>query len=524
MIFTTAEALDKGREYAVQGEHRDAIGLFRGVLVHEPENFEAMLRLGSSLFEMKDYYEALYWFWRARKINRRHPLALTNYGLCLSQVGHPEEGVADLERAAAIVTKENAPLAIRALVYNNLGNTLERLCRHVDALAAFDKGIAADPHDAFPHYNRGIALLRLNRRHEAIAALNRSLELSGRVDASASRLNNADALYNRAMALLLLGDFKNGFRDYEARLHTSEHKREISLPAEKEWKGETWGDKPLFVCAEQGVGDTIQFLRFLPALRERGPVMLAVQTALQPLVKDTWPDLPLLPARAQIPNDSYSHWVHLMSLPYRLGVETEADIPAPWVPTISPEPLGFTIGLPMNVGVCWAGNFLHKNDDHRSIPLHTFGRLFDAPCNFVSLQQMRQGEEGEFVALKAQHRNLLGLYFDDWRGTAAALLNLDLVITADTAVAHLAATLGLPTWILVPAYSTDWRWQLERIDSPWYPSVRLFRQTKVGDWSQTLDAVRKVLIDETGSSRNNASASGGIISVRRSDGGPDLAA
>jgi hypothetical protein len=304
------------------------------------------------------------------------------------------------------------------------------------------------------------------------------------------------------MATLLLGEFKNGFRDYEARLQTSEHVKEISLPPDKEWNGEPWGDKPLFVVAEQGIGDTIQFLRFIPKLRKRGPVMLAVQTDLHPLVKATWPDLQLLPGKAEIPNDSYSHWVQLMSLPHQLGVEIDSDLPAPWAPKVGEDLIDewncvdripFTPNL--RVGICWAGNFRHKNDDHRSIPLHTFARLFDAPCNFVSLQQMRQGEEEEFRTLRGLHPNLSALYLDDWRDTAAVLQNLDLVITVDTAVAHLAATLGVPTWILVPAYSTDWRWQLERSDSPWYPSVKLIRQTKVGDWETALKRVRSNLTE-----------------------------
>ena len=495
--ISIGEALDAGTALAIAGEHVKAMELFKGVLIHEPQNFEAIQRLGSSLFESSRYHEALYWFWRGRKINRRHPLALTNYGLCLSQLGHPDEGLVDLQRAAIRVEKEPVSNGVKALVYNNLGNCLERLKMHPEALVALDKGIACNPSDPFPHYNRGIALVRLNRYEDGIKALERSLELQPPAE-SVSRLNNADARYNRGMARFALGDLKGGFEDYEYRLLTSEHQENNGLPTEKKWDGGPL-DAPLLVVAEQGLGDTIQSLRFIPALLARGHrVILAVQPALAPMVKDVWPDIETIAGNTQVQNDTYGAWVLLMSLPYWLGIEKESDLPAPWRPIIDGERIekwqghlnpfkGIT-----NVGICWSGNFQHKNDEHRSIPLKQFATLFDANAdvNFVSLQQMRPGETHEFAELKKDHSNLSALLLQDFRNTAAVMLNLDLVITVDTAVAHLAASLGVPTWILIPKYSTDWRWQLKRTDSPWYPSARLYRQTKVGDWDTTLKQAR----------------------------------
>ena len=182
MVLTTqsrdlsiGEALDLGVQFAMAGNNKSACTMFRGVLIHEPENFEAIERLGSSLFEMGEYHEALYWFWRGRKIDRRQPLALTNYGLCVSQLGHWEEGIEDLRRAVYQAEKNPLSNEAMALVYNNLGNTLERLKHYDEALVTLDKGIAYNPKDSFPHYNRGIVLLRLNRQHDAIASLDRAL-------------------------------------------------------------------------------------------------------------------------------------------------------------------------------------------------------------------------------------------------------------------------------------------------------------------------------------------------------------
>lgn len=503
--LTLDQALDLGCQMASIGNHQSAIGLFKGVLIHQSAHFEAIERLGASLFELGRYHEALYWFWRGRKLDRRHPLALTNYGLAVSQLGHPEEGLPDLERAAQNAEKQKAPAGVRALVYNNLGNTLERLNRHADALIALDKGISADPLDPFPHYNRGIALLRLNRHREAITALDTSLGLRGPINNSASRLNEADALYNRGMGRLLLGEFKGGFSDYEARLLTSENEViNLGLPADKKWTGaDSLEGKTILLHCEQGIGDDIQFLRFVPMLKARNPttILVIAHAATAPLVAHLG-GVQVMPTGADL-TGKYDCWVALMSLPMCLGIKSEAEIPPPfWFPIEAErgETWRAALGLSrvtLNVGVCWAGNWRHKNDRHRSIPLETFAALFDAPdCNFVSLQQIRPDETDLFAGLKETHTNLHAFYFDDLRDTAAAMLNLDLVISVDTAVAHLSATLGVPTKILVPAFGTDWRWMLKRSDSPWYPTATLYRQAKVGDWSSVIARLRSDLQDQ----------------------------
>lgn len=497
--LTIGQALDLGTELAMRGDHRGAIGLFRGVLIHEAENFEAIERLGSSLFELKHYYEALYRFDRGLKLNRKHPMALTNYGLCLSQVGHPDEGLPYLERAVYQAEgREDLSRQARALIYNNLGNTLERLQRYAEALPILEKGIAQNPNDAFPHYNRGIVLLRLNRHREALAAFDHALSLDP---------DNADAHYNRGMGRLVLGELKQGFEDYEYRLVTSETGvPNLGLPADKKWTGQDITGKTLLIHGEQGLGDDIQFFRYLTVLAERHPnakLKLVCHTATSPLVEAARLPIELLKTGEPLAADCFDYWVPLMSLALRLGTIDEASIPAPfwfpvstgraehWKTTIAP------VGGALNVGCVWAGNFQHKNDAHRSIPLKQFGALFNTPgCNFVSLQQMRQEDMAEFAKLKEKHGDWLkALYFDDLRDTAAAILNLDVVVTVDTAVAHLAASLGVPTFILLPAFSTDWRWQRERSDSPWYPTARLLRQSKVGNWATVIAAVTDTLID-----------------------------
>jgi Flp pilus assembly protein TadD len=501
--LSIGEALDLGCEHAMAGNHEQACGWFRGVLKHDPENFEATQRLGASLFEQKRYYEAYWWFTRGLKINRRHPLALTNFGLCLGQLGYPEEGLPDLERAVAIMEKSVGFSAdVKALCYNNLGNSLERVARYADALTALDKGIACNPADPFPHYNRGIVLLRLNRHREAIAALEQSLELRGPAIDSPSRLNEADARYNLGCARLLLGDLKAGFEGYEYRLVTSENGGpNFGLNPARKWDGtQDIAGKRLLVHSEQGLGDTIQFLRFVPELVRRGANVQMICHAQDRVLCEQIPGVEL----PEVGTDfTFDLWVPLMSLPLCFGLASEADIPPPWAPKNEPgrnDRWGYELTRgqlesarahtalrdvdALNVGICWAGNWQHKNDKHRSIALSTFAKLFEAASvNFVSLQQLRAEDTNSPLLNRP---NVSCLWLDDWRDTAAVIRNLDLVITVDTAVAHMAASTGTPTWILIPKFSTDWRWQFERADSPWYPAARLYRQAKVGDWPSVI--------------------------------------
>jgi tetratricopeptide (TPR) repeat protein len=532
--LSMGEALDLGTEYAMAGNHKSAMMLFRGVLIHDPLNFEAIERLGSSLFEDRQIHEALYWFWRGIKINRRNPLSLTNYGLTISQLGHYEEGLEFLRLAVFQVEKtEGVSPAVKALVYTNMGNTLERLLRHEEALEALDKAVAYNAEDPFPHYNRGIALLRLNRHREAIDAIERSLILRPPATDSTSRLNEADALYNRGTGRLILGDLKRGLPDYDARHTTSDNKTpNLNLPPEKQWKGEPLEGKKLLVHAEQGLGDTIQFLRFLPPLMERcSDVHLVVQTALRPFA-NAIPGLKVSGGGEELPE--YDYWIAIMSLAHRLGVEREQDIPKPWLPDAVGDGRRILAGaeLPQGfcVAVCWAGNWQHKNNAHRSIPLETFAELFDAPCQFISVQQMQQADTHAFAKIKdtGKYPNVTALWLNDFRDTAAVLLNCDLVISVDTATAHLAGSLGVPTWVLIAKYGTDWRWQLEREDSPWYPSVRLFRQAKIGDWESVITRMRKKLsngqkaIDPAGVGQTKAATNGSAIAATAAEASANL--
>lgn len=485
------EALDAGIELAMAGRHREAAAYFRGVLVHEPANFEAIERLGTSLFSIGQKHEAFFLFWRGRKLAPTHPLALANYGMALVDLGEIEEGVKELERAEARARKmPQLSDSARALIFNNLGNALEKSGRYEEALRALESGLALRPKDEFAQYNRGIVLSRLGRYAEAIEVFDRVLERNPA---------DPDVRYNRGLAHLLLGNLAQGFADYEYRLLTSDNpKPNFGLPAGKRLNGsqDIAGRTVLLYC-EQGLGDDIQFFRFIGPLLDLGPSRLKIVTHTA--------TLPLLPRHEAIevlrpgdPLGDYDHWVALMSLPYCFGITEESQIPAPFSPPIEEdriaawkERIGAAASGRLRVGVCWAGNFRHKNDAFRSIRLREFARLFETDgCFFVSLQQLRREDEELFGELARRH-GVASFALDDFRETAAIIKNVDIVVSADTAVAHLAASVGTKTLILVPDISTDWRWQIGRSDSPWYPQATIFRRR--GSWRPTLEEVREYL-------------------------------
>ena len=367
-----------------------------------------------------------------------------------------------------------------AAAHLNLGNACadldrldeaERFCRHA---------VALDPALAEAHASLGFALTSLGRLEEAIAACEAAIAL---------RPEFAQAHWNRATACLLKGDFATGFQEYEWRKrHDGFRRHFLDLPGPV-WRGEPLAGRAILVNAEQGLGDTIQLSRFLPLLAARGArVVLACDTRLIPLLR-TMPGVAAAIPRGSEP-PPYDAWIDQMSLPRLFGL-TPTTIPgaAGYLSADPARVAAWRAALPpgRKVGVVWAGNPAHSNDRRRSLPPEQLARLLAAPARFVSLQVgPRAAERRTLVDLSPR----LG----DYAETAALVATLDLVVTVDTSVAHLAGALGVETWVMLP-FAPDWRWILGRDDSPWYSSVRLFRQERPGAWggvvTSVLDALRQ---------------------------------
>lgn len=510
--------LNLGSVYGVLGAHAAALASFDRALALDPASADAHANRGLSLVKMGRYQEALTSLDAALERVPTHVAALDNRGVALRELGQAEAGLASHDAALAR-RADYAPGHI------NRGATLQAMGLYKEALAAYDRGIVLAPNEAEAHSNRGTVLQALGRWDEAKDAYdlalalrpaypdalgNRAvlLDMMGRQQAAltdfdaALALRPADATirFNASLCRLRLGDLAAGWADFESRWGTrlmAAERRDFDRPR---WHGEAAAGRVL-LYAEQGFGDTLQFCRYAPLVADRGvEVVLEVQAPLVRLLKRLDPRITVLARGDALP--SFDAQCPLMSLPlvFGTGLDTvpsaggylhaDADRVAAWRARLpSSGPL---------VGLVWAGAprhhdpHLHAADARRSLRLAQLAALGTVPgVTFVSLQK---GEAAVQAATAPAGMRLLdlGAELRDFDDTAALVAALDLVVTVDTAAAHLAGALGVPVWVL-NRFDTCWRWLLGRDDSPWYASLRLFRQATPGDWAPVIVAVTEAL-------------------------------
>jgi hypothetical protein len=390
--------------------------------------------------------------------------------------------------AAAAIAHETRALALRpgdAEALCNRGIALRALDRVEEALADYEAVIAARP-DFAPALNlKGVALAALNRHAEAIACYDRALAIQPHF---------APAHLNRGLSELVTGGFDAGWRDFEWRWTGSDTQIPKRPFAQPQWRGENAKGKTVLVHAEQGLGDAIQFSRYVPAMMERGiDVVLEVQPALEGLLVQ----LGARVVRLGDPLPRFDLHCPILSLPlaFETGVDSiPADIPYLRASTARVQRWRERLGTQdrPRVGIAWSGSKMLRNDRNRSIPLSRLATLRDPRWTLVSLQKEVRDSDREALAT-GEPIHPLGEEFEDFLDTAAVIEQLDVVVTVDTAIAHLSGALGKPTWILLP-FAPDWRWMLDREDSPWYPTARLFRQPRPGDWESALQRVGQELL------------------------------
>ncbi len=373
-----------------------------------------------------------------------------------------------LKLYALAVTLEPDFIAARL----NLGNVLNALDRPVDAILHYDLAIAQQGDYALAHLARAVALTALNRHEDAITAYDRALAIDPQFSAAA---------YGKALRLLQLGRYAEGWPLHEAHWRGAEPRPYPDTPY---WTGcEPLKDKTILAYAEQGLGDALQFYRYVPALAARGArVIVNVDPALRPLFVGR-PEIDRLVAAGQ-PRPPFDYHVSFLSLPCAFATTLET-VPgqAPYVFAPQDRAAHWAARLPKSrfrVGLVWSGNPGHSNDRNRSLTFQAITPLLDADVEFVCLQAAVRDSDRPGLAASAVVD--LTSEIKDFADTAALVAACDLVISADTSVAHLAGAMGAPVWVLLP-FSAEWRWMTARSDSPWYPSARLFRQGTAGDWA-----------------------------------------
>lgn len=464
-----------------QDRVEEARARFRTAITLAPDYAEAHSNLGELLRSDGATKEAVLHLERAAELRPKLPAAHSDLARALADEGRLREAAESCDRAIAL-KHDFAPAHLARGSVRNLQGNLKGAAR------SYRCAISIDPGSAGGHNNLGGVLKRMGKFDEALSSYRQ---------ATAINADYAEAHLNESLILLLRGDFERGWQKYAWRWKLKSlirSKREFVQPV---WNGEDLEGKSILLHHEQGFGDTIQFCRFAPLIAARGgKVILECQPTLRSLLSQIEGVHQVIAQPDVLTSVDYQ--VALLDLPRILGLTAET-IPAK-IPYLAPSEERLSKWKDrlsgeedyLNVGVAWFGAAPHPNDRNRSIPIQTFSKLLDVKgVRFFGLN--KEERKADIAALRTvPNFENIGSSFEDFEDTAAAVAALDLVITVDTAVAHVAGALGKPVWTLLP-FVPDWRWMLDRDDSPWYPTMRLFREARSGDWSEVLERVKAEL-------------------------------
>ncbi len=485
-----AEALNNlGAAFLQQGNLAEAATCFRGVAARRPDFPGAWNNLGIALVRQGNFNEAKAYFEKAIALDPR--LADAHYHLATIHLnqGSVQDAAAGLRTALALKPDF-------AEVLNNLGIVSSRQAHLDEAIAYYRQALVLRPRFAEAHNNLGMAYLDQGKPEQALPCFQTAVAVTPDVTV-ANQFSGVDPHWNEALCRLLMGDYRQGWEKFEWRRKLPEFIARHSPRPASPWRGqEDITGKRLLLWAEQGLGDTLQFCRYAEAVAARGAaVVLQVQPPLK-LLLNRLQGVARVISEDEAPPE-FDYHCPLLSLPLAFGTTLDT-IPAA-IPYLSADPaksarwqarLGSAGGL-RRVGLAWSGNVQHKGDRRRSIPLAELRVLAHPAVHFVGLQHEVRDADRPAMACFPSLENC-GEALADFDDTAALIACLDLVITVDTAVAHLAGALGKPVWILLP-HAPDWRWLLNRNDSPWYPTARLYRQASIGDWTTVLQEVAAAL-------------------------------
>ena len=512
-----------GRVCKAAGRADEAADAYRQALSLDPGNAAAHSDLGAALVSLGRLEEATESCARALALDEGNSEAHYNLGLALQGQGQAAEAAASFRRSLAIdpgfadahhhlglALQEQGLMDQAAASYRravelasdlveahcNLGNVLRDQGALEDAVAAYRRALRIAPETPEVHSNLGVALQELGELDAALASYDRAMAL---------RPDDAEARRNRAMALLLTGRFAEGWEDYEWRWQTRSFeglRRDFPQPR---WDGSDLDGRSILLHAEQGLGDTVQFVRYAPLVHARGGRVILECDPLLTALMGTAKGIDRVVARRETPTGFDTH-APLLSLPRLFGTTLET-IPA-GTPYLAADPRAVAAWRArirddgrLKVGLVWAGSPAHRNDRNRSVPVRLLAPLTETDnARFFGLQVGERAADLRGLAAGAVKD--LSPLMSDFSESAAAISHLDLVVTVDTGTAHLAGALGKPVWVLLP-FVPDWRWLLDRDDSPWYPTMRLFRQRRAGDWKEVIARVRDALMEPATQAANS---------------------
>jgi Flp pilus assembly protein TadD len=472
--MTVEQQLKSGLSHHRAGRLAEAERIYRQVLSQQPDYPEALKLLGVLAAQVGKSDAGVELIRRAIRFKSNDAEAHNNLGVILRDKGQFDEAIAACRQAIRL----NPDFAE---AYNNLGNALVDVGQLDEAIASCRQAIRLKPDYALAYVNLGNALKDNGRLDEAIAACRRAIEL---------KADFALAHLNYALLLLVRGDFEEGWKEFEWRMRVPQVRQARDFPQPR-WTGQDPAGKTILIFTEGGFGDSLQFIRYAPLVAERGArVLLECQAELASLLKRVR-GISAVFVRGQ-PLPTFDWQTALQSLPLVFGTTVEtipADVPslsappdrvAPWTKRLAGD-------RSVKVGLAWAGG---APRDRRCCPLATFGPL--AAIEGVTFYGLQKGPAANQPVPPGLRLIQLGDELGDFADTAAVVSNLDLVISVDTSVAHLAGAMGKPVWTLISSVY-DFPWLRDRLDSPWYPTMRLFRQERYGDWDSVITPVVEAL-------------------------------
>jgi tetratricopeptide (TPR) repeat protein len=483
-LIQITNLLKKGAELNQQGNFEEALIAYDQVIIIKPDDAEAYYYRGMILCQVDRFEEALISFDQAIVINPNH-----------------------------------------AGTFNNRGVALKELSRFNDAIDAYNKAIAIEPTDAHFYYNRGYVLQKCNHFNEAAVSYEQSIAIKpDYVDAYNNLANtfreikefkkafanydfvialkpdHADAHFNKSLLLLLIGNYEEGWRFYEWRWKQKYNINSLRIYKQPLWLGnESLTNKTLLIYMEQGLGDYIQFIRYALLVQKLGvKVILEVPSILISVVATLKGQFTLVETGKPLPDFDYHCPVASLPLAFKTTLKSiPGELPYLYANENCKKKWGKKLGKKTitRIGLVWAGNPDHTNDYNRSLLLKQFSSLLTLPFEFHSLQKdLREVDAQTLIDFPDLYQHQDELH--DFSDTAALIDAMDIIISVDTSVAHLAGAMGKKLWLLLP-YLPDFRWMLDREDSPWYPCAILYRQKKINDWDSALEKLKADLLKLT---------------------------
>lgn len=457
-----------------------AIANYNQAIAINPNNPELYSNRGNALQDLKRHHQALESFNRAIAINPNYAEAYSNRGISLQQLNRLDEALVSYERAIAINPNY-------AQAYSNRGNILKELYRFNEAIASYNQAIAINPNYAEAYCNLGNAFKDMQCLNQAEASYDKAIAINP---------NYAEAYWNKSVLKILNGDYLEGWQLYEWRWKKSPLINRVRNYPQPLWLGESSiNGKTLLIYPEQGYGDYLQCIRYTKLLEQLGAlVIFELPYELIAITSSLKGQFSIIETGKMLSNFDYHCPIMSLPLAFKTTLETiPAEIPYLHADSNKKKQWQQRLGSKTKprVGLVWSGSKHHKNNHNRSISLNSLNPLFNLDIDFHCLQKEISADD--MAIATANNMTVHNHLINDFSDTAALIEAMDLIISVDTSVAHLAGALGKQLWLLL-AYAPDYRWMLDRDDTPWYPTARLFRQSDPTNWDYLINQVRDALL------------------------------